>query len=120
MEIEAAVPFELSSLEDLVRWVVSSSQGQQGTIFYFQKEGKHVFSTFIVLPGYYNFQGLPVLLMTEHSNAPEGAFLRFDIRHDADKTISYTAGFDDRDSNLGYIQYLPVIKLDKIPPIFNT
>ena len=121
VEIESAVPLELNSLEDLIRWIVSSSQGQQSALFYYNKENVHYFSTLIILPGYYQFKGLPLLLVAKHSEAPKGSFIRFDIRKDADpnKKMSYTNGFDDRDSNLGYIQYLPIVQLKKLPAIFK-
>ena len=120
-DIKAAIPLEVHSLEDLIRWVVSSSQGQQSSLFYFNKDGTHYFATFIILPGYYEYNGLPLLLVTKHPEAPKGPFLRFDIRKDAtpDKRMSYSNGFDDRDSNLGYIQYLPIVQLKKLPPIFK-
>lgn len=120
-DIDPAVPLEVDSLEDLIRWIVSSAQGQQTSLFYFKKNDKHYFLSFNIMPGYYNYQGLPLLLLTEHPVPPEGPFLRFDIRKDAasDKRISYTDGFDDRDSNLGYIQYLPIVKLKSLPPIFK-
>ncbi|MHA2362313.1 MAG: hypothetical protein ACXAC7_00020 [Candidatus Hodarchaeales archaeon] len=119
VEIDPAITLEVNSLEDLIHWVVSSSQGQQGTLFYFEKNDKHYFTTFIILPGYYELNGLPLLLVSEHNDAPKSKFLRFDIRKGVEDRISYTDGFDDRDSNLGYIQYLPIVSLKKIPPIFD-
>ncbi|MFW9929472.1 MAG: hypothetical protein ACFFD1_08785 [Candidatus Thorarchaeota archaeon] len=120
LEIPAAIPMELFSLQDLIRWLVSSGQGQQGTIFYFRMGDKHYYATLIILPGYYDFNGLPLLLFVEHNNPPQNNFIRFDIRKEsADNAISFTQGFDDRDSNLGYIQYLPVVKLKSIPSIFK-
>jgi len=77
VEIEAAVPLELNSLEDLIKWIVSSPQGQQTTLFYYNKENEHYFSTLIILPGYYQFKGLPILLVAKHFEAPKGSFLRY-------------------------------------------
>lgn len=111
---------ELYSLDDLIRWLVSSSQGQQGTIFYFKNNDKHLYATMIILPGYYDFNGLPLLLFVESESPPESNFIRFDIRKEsADKAISFIEGFEDRDSNLGYIQYIPVVQLKTIPKIFD-
>ncbi|OLS27522.1 MAG: hypothetical protein HeimC3_03010 [Candidatus Heimdallarchaeota archaeon LC_3] len=120
IEIPSAMPMELYSLQDLIRWLVSSSQGQQATIFYFQKDDKHFYATLIILPGYYNFKGLPLLLYVEHDSNPKSNFIRFDIRKEsAESAITFTEGFDDRDSNLGYIQYIPIVQLKTIPHIFR-
>jgi hypothetical protein len=119
-DIPAAIPMELHSLEDLIRWLVSSSQGQQGTIFHFQRDEKHYYATLIILPGYYDFNGLPLLLYVEHKNPPQNNFIRFDIRKEsAENAITFIEGFEDRDSNLGYIQYIPVVQMKTIPPIFK-
>ena len=119
--IKSALPMQLTTLDDLARWFVSSSvQGAHGTIFYFLREGKHIYATLIILPSYYTLHGLHLLVYCEHSQAPENNFIRFDIRKESnDNAISFISGFDDRDSNLGYIQYIPVIKLKEIPEIFR-
>ena len=120
INIPSAMPMELHSLQDLIRWLVSSSQGQQATIFYFKKEEKHFYATMIILPGYFNFKGLPLLLYVEHDSSPKNNFIRFDIRKEsAENPIDFIEGFEDRDSNLGYIQYIPVIQLKSIPQIFS-
>ena len=120
-EIKSAIPFEVDSLDDLLRWIVSSSQGQHGTIFYFKKADKVIYSTLNIVSGYYNLRGLPILLYTKQEEEPKANFIRYDIRKEADakSKILFTSGFDDRDSNLGFIQYIPIIKLKKIPKIFE-
>ena len=118
--IKSAVPMELDKLDDLVRWLVSSSQGQQGTIFFFKLNQKNYYATLIILPGYFEFRGLPLLIYVSHPDPPSSHFIRFDIRKEsADHALSFQNGFDERDSNLGYIQYIPVVVLKSVPPIFN-
>ena len=96
IEIPSAIPMELYTLPDLIRWLVSSSQGQQGTIFHFQRDGKHYYATLIILPGYYDFNGLPLLLFVEHDSAPQNNFIRFDIRIESAKNaITFIEGFDE-------------------------
>ena len=119
--IRPALPMQLTALDDLIRWLVSTSdQGAHGTKYNFLHESKHIYATLIILPSYYALHGLPLLIYCEHSQAPENNFIRFDIRKEStDNAISFISGFDDRDSNLGYIQYIPVIKLKEIPEIFR-
>ncbi len=119
MDINSAVPFEVQSSDDLARWIISSSLNQHGTIYVFKKESKFVLASLISFSGYYNYAGLPILLFTLIDSEPDGNFLRYDIRADAKTKLSFTSGFDETESNLGYIQYIPLIRLKKIPFIFN-
>ena len=119
MNESTALPFEVESTDDLARWIVSSSQNQHGTLYVFNKNNKFVLATLISFSGYYNYIGLPILLFTYIDTVPSGSFLRYDVRSDAKSKLLYTDGFDENDSNLGYIQYIPIIKLKKVPAIFN-
>ena len=57
-EIEKTVSFKLSSLVDLLRLVVSSNQ-KAAHIFYFEKDGKHIYGVSNVIPAYFDLKGLP-------------------------------------------------------------
>jgi hypothetical protein len=120
MEVDSAVPLEVDSYDDLARWIVSSSQNQHGILYYLKKSDKFILASLVSFSGYYNFTGLPILLFTYIDKEPDGSFLRYDVRADAKNRIGYTSGFNENDSNLGYIQYIPIIKLKKIPAIFNS
>lgn len=120
MDLNTAVPFEVESTADLARWIVSSSEYQHGTLYLFKYNNKNVLGTLISFKGYFNYTGLPILLFTMLESEPTGSFIRFDLRSENKQDISFTTGFDETDSNLGYIQYIPIIKLKKVPAIFNV
>ncbi len=111
MEVGSAIPLEVESYEDLARWLISSSQSQHGTIFSFKHQNRSILATLVCFPGYYSYAGLPILLYTVVTTEPSGTFLRYDVRDDAKNRISFTSGFDETEANLGYIQYLPIIKI---------
>lgn len=119
MDLNTAVPFEVESTDDLARWIISSSQNQHGTLYLFNHNNKKVLATLISFNGYYNYTGLPILLFTTLESEPTGSFLRYDLRSDSKQNLSYTDGFDETDSNLGYVQYIPIIKLKQKPSIFT-
>lgn len=119
MDISSAIPFEVSSNEELARWIVSSTETQHGTLYLVNYKGRFILCTLTSFTGYYNFTGLPILLFTYIDQEPTGTFLRFDVRDDSKNVIRYTNGFDETESNLGYIQYIPIIKLKSIPSIFT-
>lgn len=119
MDVSSAVPFEVQSTNDLARWIVSSTQNQHGVIYVLNHDNKFVLGTLISFSGYYNYAGLPLFIHTFVDVEPEGSFLRYDIRADAKIKLSFTNGFDETEANLGYIQYIPLIKVKKIPSIFN-
>lgn len=119
MDVSSAIPFEVASPEDLAKWLISSSENQHGTIYFFKQQGKLILGTLVSFSGYFNYVGLPILLYTIVDTEPTGAFLRYDVRDDAKTRLSFTAGFDETEANLGYIQYLPIITLKKVPSIFT-
>ena len=114
------IQFHLESLEDLLRWIISSTK-QNGTIFYSLQEGKHVYSSYMTFPNYFEYRGLPVHGYAIHTTNPVDNFLRYDIKDDLPKNerISFVSGFDESESSLGYVQYFPVITLKNIPEIFK-
>lgn len=75
-EIEKTISFKLHSLEDLIRLVVSSHQ-KAAHIFYFEKEGKHIYGTTNVIPAYFDLKGLPIFIWCEYDTSPEGAFIHY-------------------------------------------
>lgn len=119
MDISSAVPFEVYSTSDLARWIVSSTSNQHGTLYCVNYNGKTILCSLVSFPGYYNYTGLPILLFTYVEAEPSGSFVRFDVRADSKNQLSYVSGFDESEANLGYIQYIPIIKLKTIPAIFN-
>ena len=63
MQLDSAFGIELESFVDLVRLVTSSSPERPSTIFkWFSIDNSDVFyGSFAIFPGYYNYEGLPVL-----------------------------------------------------------
>lgn len=117
---KSMVIFHLESIEDLLRWMISSSK-QHGTIFYSFQQGQHVYSTYINFPDYFEYRGLPVHAYCYHGRKPADVFIRYDIKDDLskDERINFVSGFDESDSSLGYVQYFPVITLKNIPEMFK-
>ncbi|MCG3217553.1 MAG: hypothetical protein KAR35_01020 [Candidatus Heimdallarchaeota archaeon] len=75
-DIKKTISFKLKSLGDLLRLVVSSNQ-KSAHIFYFEKDGKHIYGTSNVIPAYYDLQGLPIFIWCEHESEPKGAFIYY-------------------------------------------
>ncbi|MHA1911833.1 MAG: hypothetical protein ACTSYA_09075 [Candidatus Kariarchaeaceae archaeon] len=75
-EIEKTISFKLKSLEDLLRLVVSSNQ-KAAHIFYFEKNGKHIYGASNVIPAYFNLKGLPIFIWCEHKTSPQGSFIYY-------------------------------------------
>ena len=119
MDLDSAIPFEVLSYEELARWIVSSSQSQHGTLYLVNHNDTFILCTLTSFTGYYNYTGLPVLLFCTLDQEPSGSFLRIDVRSDSKNKISFTDGFDENDSNLGFIQYIPIIRLKNVPSIFT-
>ena len=119
MDISSAVPFEVYSTSDLARWIVSSTPNQHGTLYCVNYNGQNILCSLVSFPGYFNYTGLPILLFTYIEAEPSGTFVRFDVRAESKNQLSYVSGFDESEANLGYIQYIPIIKLKTIPAIFN-
>ena len=122
-DIQRPVQFQLESLEDLVRWMISSSENQHGTIFYSKQNNEHIYSAYINFPNYYELHGLPVHCFAISDKEPTNAFLRYDISDSVDrnKRLVFVDGFDESHSSLGYIQYFPIIKfkINDIPDMFK-
>ena len=118
MDLDSAVPLEVFSVADLARWLISSNSNQHGILYLVNYKGKFILCSMTSFSGYYNFAGLPLLLFTYLDSEPTGSFLRFDIRAD-EQQIKYSQGFVEGESTLGFIHYLPIIKLKTIPSIFN-
>lgn len=120
-DITSAIPVEVNSIDDLIRWIISNSDNQHGTLFYFVKNEKHILSSYLSLKNYYEQRGLPIFAYITLKKRPEKFFLKYDLRDDIDNTerLKFTTGFDENDSNLGFIQYLPIIELKRMPDFFN-
>lgn len=120
IELKKAVPFELDSLEDLVS-MISTAPPEQATILYFEKKGQGIFASFTVLPGYFEFRALPLLIYTrEEELRPTGRFLKLDLRGETE--IEFVSTLDEKELQLiptGLIRFIPVVRLKKIPEIFD-
>ena len=117
-DIKPAINIEMKSLDDLIHWLIANSTDKQVPLCIYEQESKYIYFSLIIIPGYYDLKGLPLLGYYSSSDKPKSRYLRFDVREEAvNKAISYVKGFDDRDSNMGYIQYFPLIEL-KTKPFF--
>ena len=73
----------------------------------------------MILPGYYELQGVPLLIYTTATNEPTGAYIKYDLREDAKEIVTFTDGINQRDLNTGFVQYIPIIKAKKLPAFMD-
>lgn len=109
---EKPIPLELNSLKDIVK-MVSTSPANQPNLFHFKKKEQSFLASFIIMPGYYNYRGLPLLIFTKvnESALDNCNFIKYDLREDAEEQISFVKGVNQRDLNTGFVQFIPIIKV---------
>jgi hypothetical protein len=109
-EIEKTVSFKLKSLPDLLRLVVSSNQ-KAAHIFYFEKEGKHIYGVSNVIPAYFDLKGLPIFIWCEHETSPQGSFIYY--KPSGTEEWMFKNGIDTQHI------HVPVIHLDGVVSILD-
>lgn len=110
--VRPAVSLRLKSLADLVRLLVTWSRERGTHIFYFEKDGKHVYGALIgSFPGYYELRGLPLFIYIVDDKPPRGNFIRY-IGHQEEKIDFVSAVEVDPKAT-----FIPIIYLAS-PPIF--
>jgi len=117
MQLKRAVPMEVESLNDLARMLLSSAH-EQATLFYFERDGNTIFSSLVILPGYYEFHALPVIIFATTSEEVTGRFLRHDLLSKLEsEEVQIVEHFDEREASTGMVRFIPLIHL-KEPPAF--
>ncbi len=127
MQLKSAFGIELEDFIDLVRLVTSSSPDRPTTIFKWTSSDKSEFyyGSFAIFPGYYNYEGLPVLFFVNLKKSVEGegqSIVRYDLQK-KENQISYLSHLEEKDLenvHTGLVRMCPIIKLKTAPQIFKN
>jgi hypothetical protein len=116
--MKQAVPIELESLNDMARMLLSTAH-EQATLFYYEQDNQTVFASLVILPGYYEYQALPVVIQTRITETVTGRFLRHDLSGKTEaEEVKIVDHFDEREASTGLVRYIPLIHLREKPPFF--
>ncbi len=112
MEIPKSQTFKFKSMNDLVRLLVSSAHERGiANLFASTKDGKTVFFITQILPGYYQYRGLPLTAFYEYDGIIDKKFIAYKLTEQGEEwefTNSLkTPGF----------QIIPIIYVES-PPEF--
>lgn len=126
MVIEPAYAIELESFSDLVRLVTNAGPERPSTIFKWLTEDNNVnYGSFAIFPGYYDYNGLPVLFYVTQETPIEEAgekIIRYDLQI-ADNQISFLSHLKERDlenTHTGLVRFIPIVSLKRPPNIFSN
>ncbi|MHA1713762.1 MAG: hypothetical protein ACTSW4_06980 [Candidatus Ranarchaeia archaeon] len=107
------VPLEIESLPDILRLVLTWASHQRSiNLFYFKKGSRHILGAWQVVPAYFSLRGLPFFAYVNLDKKPEGSFIRY--RLEPHEEWSWCDDASDRK-----YQYIPVVQIRKVPPIFD-
>lgn len=117
--MKQAVLIELESLNDMARMLISTAPEQSAMLFCYQQDDETVFSSLVILPGYYEYHALPVVISTRVKEKITGRFLKHDLgAKEKAKEVQIVDHFDEREINTGLIRFIPLIHLKEKPPFF--
>ncbi|MHA2497536.1 MAG: hypothetical protein ACXAEI_18865 [Candidatus Hodarchaeales archaeon] len=117
--MKQAVLIELESLNDMARMLISTAPEQSAMLFCYQEDDKTVFSSLVILPGYYEYHALPVVISTRVKEEISGRFLRHDLSaKEKAEEVKIVDHFDEREISTGLIRFIPLIHLKEKAPFF--
>jgi len=126
LHLETAYGIELDRFIDLVRLVTSSSPERPTTIFkWYSNDKKTVYyGSFAIFPGYYKFEGLPVLFYVQLESSIEEedhSIVRYNLQAKENQItfLSQLKESDLENVHTGLIRFCPIINLKKAPDIFS-
>ena len=112
--VEKSQKFELDSLTDLIRLMVSrfDPNNRTGYLYYGETDNKHLFFTTQIVPGWYDNRGLPVTMFATYDKAPDTTVIKYksptEFEDESWEFVSST-------SPGANTAYLPIIKVKSIP-----
>ncbi|MHA1917607.1 MAG: hypothetical protein ACTSUV_04760 [Candidatus Ranarchaeia archaeon] len=113
MELKPAIPLEVKTMPDLLRFLMSGTSRQQIiNVYSFKKNGEYFFGALTSAFGYYDYRGLPIFIFVRNEDVLDKNFIRY-------RTEPEEWEFTKDTSDLKY-QYIPIVRLVKVPPFFNT
>ncbi|MCH8906221.1 MAG: hypothetical protein IH840_03945 [Candidatus Heimdallarchaeota archaeon] len=110
-----AQPFELDTLMDLIRLVISNSGNRSGYLYYGQHNDQPLFAVSHLVPSWYEMRGLPVTLFARTDTPPD------------ENIIAYKFATETEEENWSYVKhvttdpntiYIPLIKVKEFPTFF--
>ncbi len=126
--LQRAYGIELDEFIDLVRLVTSSSPERPTSIFkwHSNKNQTVYYGTFAIFPGYYEFEGLPVLFYVQLERPIEEedhSIVRYNLQT-TENQITFLSQLIESDLgpdiHKGLIRFCPIINLKKAPDIFSN
>ena len=112
-EVGKSKVVELASMNDLIRLIISNSAQRGGFLYCGKKDGKILFYISHVIPSWYEFKGLPVVIYSESDVYPEENFIAYYRPTTTDEEHwKFTAYVKDNDPK---VMYIPIVKVKEIP-----
>ena len=112
MDIPSTKKFKFNSMDDLVRLLISSAHERGvANLFAYRKDGKTIFFITQILPGYYEFRGLPLTAYFEYDGEVSDKFIAYKLTEQGEEW-EFTSAL----KTPGY-QIVPIIYIES-PPSF--
>ncbi len=112
--IEKSQIIEFESMDDLIRLMVSRFDpgNRTGYLYFGEKDGKNVFFTTQIVPGWYENRGLPVTMLVYHAESPPTTIIKYKSPTEFEGESWEFVENVQAGANTAYI---PIIKLKTIP-----
>ncbi|MHA2278116.1 MAG: hypothetical protein ACXAC2_20240 [Candidatus Kariarchaeaceae archaeon] len=112
--IRKSQQLHLDSLTDLIRLTVSSMDraARGGYMYYCKHNGEDIYLLNQIVPGWYDFRGLPITLVAKSDREPEGKFVAYRFGTD---TIEESWEFVDQIQPSPNVALIPIIKVKQLP-----
>jgi len=107
--------FELESLLDLIRLVVSNSGARSGYLYYGDRDGQPTFAVSHLVPSWYQLRGLPITLVATTDEPPTYNIIAYKF---ATETEIEKWEYVKHVTNDPNIIYIPLIKVKAFPSFF--
>ena len=112
-DVQKSQLIELNDLKDLIRLSVCRMDRGRGVYLYYTvSDGKHVYFTNQLIPGWYDLRGLPITMFATTENAPETNLIEYRSASDNEEEKWQFVEFIRTGPNQAYI---PIIHLKSVP-----
>lgn len=113
-DLQKAEQFELESLSDLIRLIVSRIDrgNRTGYLYYSNVNNKHLFLSSQVIPGWFDLRGLPMTLKVEADDPGDATFVQYKFATEFDEESWKFTTFMTTDTKVAHI---PIIHVKEFP-----
>ncbi|MCY3411489.1 MAG: hypothetical protein INQ03_07660 [Candidatus Heimdallarchaeota archaeon] len=112
-EIQKSQTIELSSLNDLIRLIISNSAQRGGFLYLGVKDDRNVFYISHIVPSWYELKGLPIVLYAFSESYPPENFIAYTRPSSTDKEQwEFVDLVNENDTKT---MYIPIVKVKEIP-----